>query len=258
MKKHLAQFKILILAVVIGLGASYASAFGPTAPAPGNNVGGFLDQSVSEQSKGGSLLTSILLDVDNPSAIINDALSTNSIAVLNNATVVNGDTYVNSLTGPSNVCADPLGKLVTCPSVPPPPSGNSIYVHIREVPDDQRYSQGCYLYGTGSGPYNSSILLGYIGSSVFLDFYASAADYNAGTPLNVTGTNLVISYNSDGTPLTIPATGTSMYLTNGPGFMYTEGQYFPQDCEYWPGSPTQTGSYSVTNGANATVPYTLI
>jgi hypothetical protein len=111
--KNIQQVKLIIIAVIVLMSASYVSAFGPTAPAPGNNVGGLIDQSSVNQRKGSlSNTPGILLDVDD-SSNLNDVLSMNNLSVFIDMNI-NGSAYVNSLMTTGRVCADPVGRIINC------------------------------------------------------------------------------------------------------------------------------------------------
>lgn len=105
----------LALALVIGLGINYVGAWtGPTGTAPANDVSGLIDVTTNDQIKGHTTPTiGILLDIDDPTST-SDTFSTTSVAVWNR-TVVDDDTFVESLTGPEFICADSNGKLILCP-----------------------------------------------------------------------------------------------------------------------------------------------
>ena len=105
----------LALALVVGVGLNYAGAWtGPTGTAPANAVSGLIDVTTSYQVKGNTVPTDlILLDIDDPGSST-DTFSTTNSAIWNE-TVVDDDTFVESLTGPEFICADENGKLIICP-----------------------------------------------------------------------------------------------------------------------------------------------
>lgn len=115
MKKNIKQnIFFLALALILGIGMNYVSAWtGPTGTAPANDVSGLIDITPQYQAKGTIPTDMILLDVDDPTSTT-DTFSTTSSAVWNE-TVVDDDTFVESLTGPEFICADENGKLIICP-----------------------------------------------------------------------------------------------------------------------------------------------
>jgi hypothetical protein len=105
----------LALALVISVGIHYVGAWtGPTGTAPANDVSGLIDVSTDEQIKGHTAPTvGILLDVDDPTSTTDTFSTTNSATWL--YTIVDDDTFVESLSGPEFICADSTGKLILCP-----------------------------------------------------------------------------------------------------------------------------------------------
>ena len=116
MKKNLKQNIFFIaLALVLGMGMNYVGAWtGPTGTAPANDVSGLIDVTVNNQIKGHTVPTAgILLDIDDPTSTTDTLSTTNSATWL--YTIVDDDTFVESLTGPEFICADENGKLIICP-----------------------------------------------------------------------------------------------------------------------------------------------
>jgi hypothetical protein len=115
MKKKFQQLKFLILAIVLGLGVNYVSAVwtGPTQAPPGGNRDVVVNNTTSDQKKGGTGVPTLpsLLDVEG-------SMSATNLAVWRNA-VVSHDVYINTLpctsttctNGPQPVCVDANHKL---------------------------------------------------------------------------------------------------------------------------------------------------
>lgn len=109
----------LALALVVGVGMNYAGAWtGPTGTAPANDVSGLIDVSFEDQVKGRDPsqfppVTGVLIDVDDPTSSTDTFSTTNSATWI--YTIVDDDTFVESLTGPEFICADENGKLIICP-----------------------------------------------------------------------------------------------------------------------------------------------
>lgn len=119
MKKQLLQSaKVIVLALVIGLGVSYLSAAwtGPGGNPPGNNAPAPLNVTTTNQAKGGNPFAGSLLDIAG-------IFSASHIAVGGQLVVgdtIKGMTLVNTETDPVQVCADQNGVLVLCTGSTPP------------------------------------------------------------------------------------------------------------------------------------------
>jgi hypothetical protein len=257
MKKHLAQFKILILAIVIGLGANYALATvwsGPTVSAPGNNKPTILNKTIGFQSKGGPVIPGSLLN-------INGILSGQDVLVWNSASVVDNVT-INTLPINKNLCVDVNHKLVACGVIPPVPG--MIYVRIT-TPTSSDTSGGpltwCPLNNQQVGPVTP------VQEYALIEFFS---DPSGTIPLDVVGKNLLIKfyYQSSGTSQYGGGGGTDYYgdfsPSSGVNYLATKFSFSAS----WDTSVTVNNGYcfvdsfteitNILNGTSLPVPYTLI
>lgn len=117
--KNLSQnIKILMIALVLGLGINYVFAWvGPTGTAPGNNKQVPLNVTVSDQEKGddGVPDLSAKLDIDGRLGARNVLVTASSI--IGDPVNQSGDLYITSLPGTNRLCVDVNHKLtITCPA----------------------------------------------------------------------------------------------------------------------------------------------